>query len=60
MNYKEGVSGVNSRELMWVELNGKKYEVKNLSSVKPLDSVKDSKLTLDQIVNIYKALKKNK
>lgn len=42
MNYREGVSGVNSRELMWVELNGKKYEVKNLSSVKPLDSIKDS------------------
>lgn len=42
MNYREGVSGVNSRELMWVELNGKRYEVKNLSSVKPLDSIKDS------------------
>lgn len=42
MGYKEGVSGVNSRELMWVELNGKKYEVKNLSSVTPLDSIKDS------------------
>ena len=42
MNYREGVSGVNSRELMWVELNGKRYEVKNLSNVKPLDSIKDS------------------
>lgn len=60
MNYKEGVSGVNSRELMWVELNGKKYEVKNLSFVKPLDSVKDSKLTLDQIINIYKVMNKKK
>lgn len=60
MNYKEGVSGVNSRELMWVELNGKKYEVKNLSFVKPLYSVKDSKLTLDQIINIYKVMNKKK
>lgn len=42
MNYREGVSGVNSRELMWVSLNGKNYEVKNLSTVKPLDSIKDS------------------
>ena len=42
MGYEEGVSGVNSRELMWVKLNGKKYEVKNLKNVTPLDSaIKD-------------------
>ena len=42
MGYKEGISGVNSSSILWVELNGKKYEVKNLSSVTPLDSIKDS------------------
>lgn len=42
MGYKEGISGVNSSSRLWVELNGKKYEVKNLSSVTPLDSIKDS------------------
>lgn len=36
MGYKEGISGVNSRELMWVELNGKRYEVKNMSNVREL------------------------
>lgn len=42
MGYEEGVSGVNSRDLMWVKLNGKKYEVKNLKNVTPLDSaIKD-------------------
>lgn len=43
MGLKEGVSGVNSRDLMWVELNGKRYEVKNLSQVKALD-VKDEQI----------------
>lgn len=43
MGYEEGVSGVNNRELMWVKLNGKKYEVRNLKNVTPLDNaIKDS------------------
>lgn len=41
MGLKEGVSGVYSSSIMWVELNGKRYEVKNLEKVTPLDSVKD-------------------
>lgn len=37
MGYEEGISGVNTRDIMWVRLNGKRYQVKNLSSVSPLD-----------------------
>lgn len=57
MNYREGVSGVNSRELMWVSLNGKNYEVKNLSTVKPLDITKDSKPSFSKLITLSKIAK---
>lgn len=44
MGFKEGISGVNSRELMWVELNGKRYEVKNGNRVSALDSLNKYKI----------------
>lgn len=50
MGLKEGVSGVYSRELMWIELNGKRYEVKNLRNVRALDSKPD-------LIKIFKIAK---
>ena len=53
MDYEEGVSGVYSRDLMWVKLNGKKYEVKNLKNVTPLDSFDSMKKDSENSVIEY-------
>lgn len=53
MGYEEGVSGVYSRDLMWVKLNGKKYEVKNLKNVTPLDSFDSMKKDSENSVIEY-------